>query len=199
MRLPKSLFREIIPNMGITSTDNRALADHLRELRMQRRLTLEQLAASSGISRASLSRIEKAEVSPTAETLGRLAAAHGLAISRLLAPLEPDFPALVRRPDQSVWTDPAAGFTRRMLSPPSAQLKIEMIDCEIAPHRRIAYDRQSIPGHEHHLVLLAGALRLTVDDVAHDLRPGDCLRYRPIRASMFETGKQPARYMIAMS
>ncbi|MFN7751758.1 MAG: helix-turn-helix domain-containing protein [Pseudomonadota bacterium] len=177
----------------------RALADHLKLLRTDHGLSLQDLAAKSGISRATLSRIENAEVSPTAETLGRLATAFALPLSQLLAPLEPGFPPLVRHEDQSLWTDPENGFTRRALSPPSGQLKLEIIECAIDPHQRIAYDRPAFPGHEHHLVLLAGALLLSVDGVQHDLFPGDCLRYRLRGASSFETGDKPARYIIAMA
>lgn len=175
------------------------LADHLKGVRISRGLSLQDVSAKSGISRATLSRIENAEVSPTAETLGRLASAFALPLSQLLTPLEPNFPALVRQKDQSLWPDPSHGFTRRAVSPPSGQLKLEMIEGEIEPHQRIAYDRPSIPGHEHHLVLLAGMLVLTVDGVRHELRPGDCLRYRLQGPSSFETGDQPARYIIAMA
>jgi transcriptional regulator with XRE-family HTH domain len=181
-----------------TAQANR-LAEHLRSLRLSRDLSLQELAERSGVSRASLSRIENGEVSPTAETLGRLATALALPISHLLAPLEPGFQALIRHDEQSVWEDPATGFTRRTLSPPNAQLSIEVIECAIPPRRRIAYERPALPGHEHHLVLLAGALTLTVDGARHALRPGDCLRYRLHGASCFETGERPARYLLALA
>ena len=54
------------------------LSQRLSALRAERDLTLEALAAQSGLSRAALSRMEKAEVSPTAEQLGKLCAAYGL-------------------------------------------------------------------------------------------------------------------------
>lgn len=176
----------------------RSLAEHLRTLRTDSGLTLQDLAARSGVSRATLSRIENGEVSPTAETLGRLASAFSLPLSQLLAPMEADFPPLVRHVDQSVWQDREHGFSRRALSPPNRQLKLEMIECAITPHQRIVYDRPAFAGHEHHLVLLSGALTLTVDGARHELAPGDCLRYRLRGASSFETGDEAARYIIAM-
>jgi transcriptional regulator with XRE-family HTH domain len=151
------------------------------------------------VSRATLSRIENGDVSPTAETLGRLAAAMTLPISQVLAPLDQGFPALVRHAEQSVWRDPANLYSRRAVSPPSGQLKLEMIECAIEPHQLIAYDQPAVAGHEHHLLLLAGALSLTVDGVKRDLLPGDCLRYRLAGPSCFETGAQPARYIIALA
>ncbi|RVV97198.1 helix-turn-helix domain-containing protein [Mesobaculum littorinae] len=176
-----------------------ALAAHLRSLRTDRGLTLQALAEASGVSRATLSRIENAEASPTAETLGRLAAALSLPISQLLAPLEQDFPAHVPRAAQSLWQDRDAGFERRTLSPPSGRLRLEVIECTLAPHRRIAYDQPAVPGQEHHLVLLSGSLRLSVDGATHDLCPGDCLRYRLRGASCFETQADAARYLIALA
>lgn len=175
------------------------LAEHLRRLRVDRDLSLHDLATMSGLSRATLSRIENGEVSPTAETLGRLASAFALPISRLLAPMEQGFRAFVGRAEQAVWLDPNNGYSRRALSPPSGHLQLEMIECEIKPHQRIAYDQPPILGHEHHLVLLSGALSTTVEDERHELLPGDCLRYRLLGSSCFETGDQPARYLIALA
>jgi len=176
----------------------RALADHLKMLRFDHGLSLQALAEKSGVSRATLSRIENADVSPTAETLGRLATAFALPLSQLLAPLEPSFPPLTRRDKQNVWSDPEKGFTRRVVSPPSRQLKLEIIECSIEPHQRIAYDRPAFPGHEHHLLMLAGSLAITVDGISYDLHSGDCLRYQLRGASSFETSDLPARYIIAM-
>ncbi len=175
------------------------LAEHLKTLRLDLGLSLQALAEKSGVSRASLSRIENADVSPTAETLGRLAAAFALPLSQLLAPLEPSFPPLARRDKQNVWSDPEKKFSRRVVSPPSRQLKLEIIECSIEPYQHIAYDRPAFPGHEHHLLMLAGSLTITVDGASYDLRSGDCLRYQLRGASSFETSELPARYIIAMA
>ncbi|MBS0849905.1 helix-turn-helix transcriptional regulator [Citrobacter sp. JGM124] len=180
------------------TTQHQALAGHLRKLRTDRGLRLQDLANHSGVSRATLSRIENGEVSPTAETLGRLASALALPLSQLLAPMEPGFPPLIRRAEQNVWVDHTHGFSRRTLSPPSGQLQLEMIECIIEPHQRIAYTSPAVPNHEHHLALLSGALSLTVDGIKYDLSVGDCLRYRLQGASLFETGQQPAHYIISM-
>ena len=183
----------------IAENPHHALAERLRGLRLERRLTLQELAERSGVSRASLSRIENAEVSPTAETLGRLAAAFGTPMTQILAPLDPEFPPLLRREEQRLWRDAETGFARRSVSPPSGESGLELMEGEIPPHRRIAYERPAFPGHEHHLVLLEGALTLTIEGARYELRPGDCLRYRLRGASCFETGDQAARYLIALA
>jgi len=182
-----------------TMNHTQVLAGHLRKLRTDRELTLQDLAATSGVSRATLSRIENGDVSPTAETLGRLASALALPISQLLMPLEPEFQPLIRHADQHVWTDSHLGFSRRTISPPGRQLKLEMIECTIEAHHRIAYDSPALPHHEHHLVLLSGALTITVDGIKYHLKAGDCLRYRLRGASLFETDEQPAHYILTMA
>jgi hypothetical protein len=141
--------------------------------------------------------MENAEVSPTASMLGKLCAAYGLTMSRLMRMVEDEFIPLVARADQPVWTDPAGGFRRRSVSPPAHALAGEVIECELDPATRIAYDKPARPGLEHHLHLVEGRLDLTVDGVAYQLQPGDCLRYQLAGASEFATAPDiGARYFI---
>jgi transcriptional regulator with XRE-family HTH domain len=187
---------EIAADTAVPDLDRR-IAERLRALRAERGWSLDDLAAQTSISRATLSRLENAEVSPTASVLNRLCAAHGLTLSRLMVMMEEAFPPLLRPADQAVWRDPASGFTRRSLSPPAAMLAGEVVDCTLAPATRIDYDRPPREGLEHHLVMQAGELHLTVDGTAYALHPGDCLRYRLFGASTFATPAETgARYLI---
>jgi transcriptional regulator with XRE-family HTH domain len=174
------------------------LAQRLRQLRLQRQWSLDDLAARSGVSRATLSRLENNEVSPTASVLGRLAAAYELTMSRLLAQVEADTDAMVARKDQPVWTDPATGFRRRQISPPARDFDCELLECELPAGARIAYDTPSRSGLEHHLYLRSGALEVTLDGRTHTLTPGDCLRYRLYGASEFRTARRSAQYLLVV-
>jgi len=160
------------------------LARRLRGLRRARGWSLDDLAARAGVSRATLSRLENAAASPTAQVLGRIAAAHGLALSRLMLMVEERAAPLIPAADQPVWTDPETGFRRRAVSPPAAGA-------------RIAYPVPPRPGLEHHLLLREGWLTVTLDDAAHALAPGDALRYRLFGPSAFETpADSGARYLM---
>jgi transcriptional regulator with XRE-family HTH domain len=197
------IFESILPDMetqtpSLAAADIR-LAERLRALRRARGWSLDELCALSGVSRASLSRIENGEVSPTASVLGRVAGAHRTTVSRLLADMEGDAPALVRRAEQLEWTDPATGFLRRSVSPPSLEFDCELLHCELPAGARIDYPLPPRLGLEHHLYLMDGALELTIDGAVHHLRPGDCLRYKLMGASRFvATGPQPARYILVL-
>lgn len=175
------------------------LATRLNELRRSRGWSLEQLAEHSAVSRATLSRMEKGDVSPTAETLGRLCAAYGLPMSRLLMMVEDSFDPKVPFERQPEWHDPETGFTRRSVSPPAAGLSGEVLEGHLPPGSVITYDTPPRPGQEHHLILLDGELTLTVDGIPHVLSGGDCLRYHLSGPTRFETGPtRGARYMLVL-
>ena len=175
------------------------LATRLAGLRLQRDWSLDDLAARTGVSRSTLSRLERGEISPTAALLGKLCAAYGWTMSRLLADVESAPPAVVRAADQSVWRDEASGFTRRVVSPPHAGLRGEMIEGVLRPGADIAYDEPSVPGLEQHVWVLAGRLSLTDGDVTHELGAGDCLRFRLWGPTRFRNaGAEPVRYAVVM-
>ena len=175
------------------------LAERLRAMRRERRWSLDELAARSRVSRATLSRIENGDVSPTASVLGRLAGAHGSTVSRLLADIEAEPPALVARADQPEWVDPATGFRRRSVSPPSLDFDCEVLRCELPAGASIDYPLPPRLGLEHHLYLEEGALELAIEGNVYHLSAGDCLRYKLMGASRFRAvGRRPARYILVL-
>lgn len=180
------------------SIDQR-IARRLRGLRAERGWSLDELARRSGVSRATLSRLENTEVSPTVSVLGKLCATYGLTMSRLMYLVEDDFVPLVRQSAQSVWADPTIGFRRRSVSPPARTLAAELLECELEPGARVAYDTPPRRGLEHHLLVIEGRLEVTVGGRTHDLRPGDCLRYQLFGASDFATPEHSAaKYILVI-
>lgn len=175
------------------------IGQRVKALRDERGWTLDTLAARSGVSRATLSRLENAEVSATASVLGRLCTAFGITLSRLMLQVEENIRPKLAHADQPVWRDETAGFVRRSVSPPAQGLSGEVLECTIAKGSRIDYEQPPRPGLEHHLVLIEGSLSVTIEGAAHDLEPGDCLRYRLFGASSFTTPAHAgARYFLFM-
>ena len=64
------------------------LAARLKTEREARGWSVAELAERSGVSRAMISKVERAEASPTAALLGKLSGAFGLTLSALLARAE---------------------------------------------------------------------------------------------------------------
>lgn len=178
------------------SLDER-LAHRLAALRTEHGWSLDELAVRSGVSRSTLSRLERAEISPTAALLGRLCAVYERTMSRLLAEVESESPGVVRAAEQAVWRDRASGFTRRSVSPPHAGLRGEVVEGLLLPDADISYDAPPVAGLEQHLWVLDGAVEITIDGQAHRLETGDCLRFRLWGGSRFRClGTTPARYAL---
>jgi transcriptional regulator with XRE-family HTH domain len=175
------------------------LVRRLAALREQRGLSLEELAGASGISRATLSRLERGESSPTAALLGKLCTVYGLPMSRLIAEVEEQGAQLIRAAEQAVWTDPASGFVRRMVSPPVQGLRAELVEGTLPAGAVIDYEQPAVRGMEQHLWMLSGTLHYTLEGVEYRLEAGDCLRFRLFGPTRFVCpGPQPARYLIAV-
>jgi transcriptional regulator with XRE-family HTH domain len=173
------------------------LADRLSRLRVDHGWSLEELAGRTGVSRSTLSRLERMEISPTAALLNRLCAAYGRTMSQLLAEVESEPPQVVRAAQQVVWRDETSGFARRSVSPPHPGLRGELVEGVLRPGADISYDRPPVPGLEQHIWVLEGVLQVTTGETVHEVGAGDCLRFRLWDRSRFHCpGPDPARYAL---
>ena len=180
------------------------LAARIRREREARGWSIAELAAASGVSRAMISKVERAEASPTAALLGRLSGAFHLTVSTLLARAEADAgpSRLMRAPAQPLWTDPATGYLRRAVSPPGAEP--ELVEVELPPGARVAYTAASVAFLRGQVVrVLAG--RLVVEEGQEEavLGPGDCLAFDLAapkgHAFRNPSASRPCRYLVALS
>ncbi|MFG3438875.1 helix-turn-helix domain-containing protein [Nonomuraea sp. NPDC047897] len=175
------------------------LAERLAHLRAEHGWSLEELAARTGVSRSTLSRLERAEISPTAAVLGRLCSAYGRTMSQLLAEAEAEPPQLVPADRQAVWRDETSGFTRRSVSPPHPGLRGELVEGVLRPGADISYDEPPVPALEQHIWVLDGVLEVTTGGGTHRIGAGDCLRFRLWGRSRFHNpGPDPARYALVV-
>jgi len=154
------------------------LAGRIRRERDARNWTIAELAAASGVSRAMISRIERAEASPTAALLGKLSGAFGLTVSALLARAEADGNAgrLSRAAERAAWTDPETGYVRHTLSPPGAEPEMVLVD--LPAGKSVGYPAASYAFMRGQCVwVMKGRLRISEGDDVTDLGPGDCLAF----------------------
>jgi transcriptional regulator with XRE-family HTH domain len=178
------------------------VAARLRQLRADHGLTLDELAKQSGVSRSTISLIERAESSPTASVLDKLAASLGVTLAALFAEQErPDAVPLARRADQPEWRDPATAYLRRNLSPPAFPSPIELVEVILPPGAHVAYDTASrLSIVDQQVWLLAGDIEVTVGDRLHRLAAGDCLAMRVDRPISFHNrATEAARYLVALT
>lgn len=182
---------------------NLLIARRVRELRDAAGLSLDALAARSGVSRSNISLIERGESSPTAAVLDKLASALGVALAALFedkGAAEDEPSPLARVAEQPVWTDPASGYMRRSLSP-AAPSPLQLVDVVFPPGQRVAYDSVPHNADIHQQVwMIEGAMDISVGEQHWRLEAGDTLAMRLDRHIVYHnpTGKQ-ARYLVALT
>ena len=187
---------------GSVAGIERRVAARLKELRAKRGLTLDELAKRSGVSRSMISLIERAESSPTASVLDKLAASLGVTLASLFAEEERASAAPVaRRAEQPAWRDPETGYIRRNLSPPAFPSPIELVEVVLPPGVRVAYDSGSRAARvDQQVWVLEGAIEITTGATVHRLAAGDCLAMQVDRPTAFRNrGRKPSRHLVALT
>ncbi|HKN52223.1 MAG TPA: XRE family transcriptional regulator [Amycolatopsis sp.] len=174
------------------------LATTVQAARAARGLSANGLAERSGVSRAMIGKIERAEVQPTAALLAKLSAAFGMTLSELIARAEGDDRRLARAAEQPVWTDPATGYRRRAISPPGGA-PLELVEIELPPGTEVGFAAGSYAFLHQQILVLEGRLRLHEGDDVHELEAGDCLQLgSPAHRIYLNPTDLPCRYLIAL-
>jgi transcriptional regulator with XRE-family HTH domain len=203
-----SIMKEIISTSP--ALDER-IAQRVRSLRDARSLSLDQLSQRSGVSRSMISLIERAQASPTAVVLEKIANGLGVALATLFE-AEPAAEAektVARASEQGFWQDPASGYMRRNVSPPqeiggelgNKAPPVQIVEVKFPPKTRVMYDGLVQGALLHQQIwLLAGQMQITLGDEVHLLKAGDCLAHRLDRPITYHNpGTQTARYAVVIT
>jgi transcriptional regulator with XRE-family HTH domain len=190
--------------LDTTSELPQTLARRVRELRAALALSLDGLAARSGVSRSTISLIERGENSPTAVVLEKLAAGLNVPLAALFdasaTPPRLSQP-VARRQDQPVWTDPESGYVRRNVTPPGIAQPMQIVEVQFPPGRRVAFEAGARELRIYQqLWVLEGTIDITVGDERHRLRAGDCLAMQLEGPTMFHNPtRKTTRYAVVVA
>jgi transcriptional regulator with XRE-family HTH domain len=175
------------------------IARWIRIERDARGWALAELAERSGVSKATISKIEREETSPTAVILVRLAGAFDLTLAGLLLRAEGERDRLSRAAEQPLWRDPDTGYVRRQVfSRPDHPL--EMVEVELPPGRRVAFPASSYARIRQAVWVQTGELVIIEGGARQVLGVGDCLGFGPPAEVIFanETAA-PCRYLVVLA
>ncbi|GER10473.1 helix-turn-helix domain-containing protein [Variovorax boronicumulans] len=173
------------------------IATRLLALRQAQGLSLADLAGLSGVSKAMISKVERAQSSPTAVLLGKLAAGLGVSLAQLLTEDKAQPQRLRKRAAQEVWRDPEAGYLRRQVAERGAGSGVELVEVELPRAAQVGYPRWSGAPYRQSLWMLEGALQVDYGDERFELAPGDCLDFGVDRPLVFKAlGATACRYLL---
>jgi transcriptional regulator with XRE-family HTH domain len=171
----------------------RRVGDNLRRHRKARKMSFDDLAVASGVSRAALSHIETSQGNPTVGVLWKIAAGLGIPFSELLGETREEI-GVLRRNESQVLRSADGKMESRPLTPAGAPARAELYELRLAARAVHASDAHS-PGTREILVVLSGQLRLRVGDVSHDLAAGDSVSFAADKPHVYENpGTSESRY-----
>ena len=175
------------------------LAARIRLEREGRGWSLADLAARSGVGKATISKIERGDASPTAGILVRLAAAFDLTLASLLVRAEAGTDRVVRASNQSIWRDPDTGYIRRQVFI-RPDHPLEIVEVTMPPGKSAILPAASYAFIRQVLGLMKGELVVTDPDGRHLLSAGDCLGFGPpADVTISNESTAPARYVVALA
>ena len=140
-----------------------AIGPRLQAIRKKRRMSLDELAATSGVSRSMLSQIERGQTNPTMATVWNLTQALNLDLAELMGVTtntrhpgievtQPSFTPQIQTED--------ALCVLRILSPPHAAGGIEWYDLTILPGGALLSEPH-LRGAVEHLTVREGEITVT--------------------------------------
>jgi transcriptional regulator with XRE-family HTH domain len=172
------------------------IASRVRDRRTDLGLTIDELAKTSGVSRAMISKIERRETSPTATLLGRLCSALGMPMSAMFTAAEETAPVR-RHAQRSIWRDPASGYVRSSVTPDVGPADI--VEVVMPAGGDVSYDNMTPVSFEQYIWILEGALEVTYGDTPTLLAAGDCLHVRLDKQTRFyNPSPQETRYAVVL-
>lgn len=177
------------------------LGEILRGARKEHALTLEQVAARSGVSKSMLSQIERGAVNPTFAVVWNLMQALGLEMADLAEGAPRDEAVIEHAHAYSMPSRKSADdlVSLRMLSPYRTVLPVEWYDMRMEPGGVLASEAHA-PGTFEHLTCLEGAVAVEVADRSVEAREGDTLRYRADRPHrIMNVGEGPTRALLLVA
>lgn len=180
---------------------NERIAQRVRELRAGRDLSLDALSSQCGVSRSMLSLIERAQTSPTAVVLDKLAAGLGVPLAALFESGQHEDEPVSRRAGQIVWRDPHSGYVRRNVSPAGVKSPTQIVEVEFPPQARVNYEAGArSPQVLQQVWMLEGRMEIVHGAEVYLLEAGDCLAFPLDRPNAFHNpGDTPARYAVVLT
>ena len=166
--------------------DTPRVGARVRSLRRERGLTIEQLAAATGLTKGFISQLERDRTAPSLSSIARICDALGVRLSTIFE-REPA-PALVRRQERP--TVESTFSTQSHLLSAHDEARFQAIESVVAPGEGAGDELTSLPGEMEFVYVLEGSLELRVGDEVHLLEEGDALTYQLAKAHTWRNASE---------
>ncbi|MGU3501678.1 cupin domain-containing protein [Mycobacterium sp. C31M] len=158
---------------AVSDIATRRLGSEIRRTRVEKGLTLVDIAAATGLSVSMLSMLERGKTGVSVGSLVAVASALGVAVGDLFHPASTPDSSLVRA-DQQTELSIGPGVTRRILQR-SREHGIEVAALHLEPGAHTGAEFVRHEGQEI-VIVQSGAVTVQINDDTYHLADGDSIR-----------------------
>ncbi|HYJ68550.1 MAG TPA: cupin domain-containing protein [Nocardioidaceae bacterium] len=177
--------------------DLQLLGSQIQSARVERGLTLHDLAERSAVSISMLSSVEHGAKAPTVVVLGRIAEGLGVELTTLLTGSDAGR-IVIRHTQDHETVEEDGGWTRTILSPVVPGVNFEWVRSTLPPGCDAGTFPAYAPGSHEYVVVQSGGLRLSLADRVVDLRAGDSVYFAAdVPHGYANPSKRPCVYYVA--
>ncbi|GAB4337960.1 MAG: cupin domain-containing protein [Candidatus Abyssubacteria bacterium] len=168
------------------------LGPTLKKARLDKGYTLEDVASQSGYSKALISRIENNNVSPSIESLTKIAGVLGLALHDIFASIPLEDPIILRKGDRTRFKVKGGDFDMEFLVPNPHTVSMLAMLYTGDPGAHSTHGMGAHPGQEW-AIIIKGKVEVTVGQRNLLLKEGDSIYFNSnIPHKYINVGRGPA-------
>ncbi len=163
--------------MGQAEIDRAAhVGERLRAIRLERGLTLAQVAAESGLTKGFISQLERGLSSISLSALARVCAVLDVRFGEVLDDRPADKEA-VAEAGASGW--PFFDRHQDVLLTPREEPRLALLESRLPPGTTAGEELYTFPADREVVYVAAGTLALQIGETLHELRAGETITYSP--------------------
>ncbi len=160
------------------------LADQLRARRLEKDLSINELARLAGIAKSNLARLEAGDGNPSLETLWALSSALGVNVRELIDP-EPARPRIHRASDEFDARAETADFAVRLLSTCPVGATRDLYRATFQPGSRKVSGPHPL-GMIEHVIVISGKALIGPANAPETLATGDYMAFPAGQKHIYE-------------
>ncbi|MBT1004111.1 helix-turn-helix domain-containing protein [Paenarthrobacter sp. DKR-5] len=150
-----------------------AIGSRIRAARQSQRLTIEQVADATGLTKGFLSRVERDLTSPSVASLVTLCQVLSISVGDLFAAAEIHLTKAGEGPRISLGGE---GIVERLVTARSER-RLQILEATIAPHGKGESEMYAVDCDVDVLHIVRGRLRLILTNAEYELAAGDTLSF----------------------
>lgn len=150
-------------------------SERIKQLRQEKKISLQELSDLSGVSKSMISKIERQEKNPTLQVATQIAKGLNVTLSSLIDEQKSQPIILVKHDDHIAFHDELTGFKRILLSPQFGNQNIEFIQNIIPVNAKSPNFPPHQNGVKEYICVNQGKLKILLENQSFELEMGDTL------------------------